>query len=148
MKTRNDLFSYLDTLGIATKTTDHEPLFTVEQADKIAHDIPGGHIKNLFLKDDNGQLWLLVADAHAKIELKKVAQLLKAPKLRFADANLLMHYLGVTPGSVTPLALINDANQKVKVLIDQSLWTHDILNMHPLENSATTSINSNDFKKF
>lgn len=148
MKTKDDLFEFFTKLGIAYKNYEHEPLFTVEQADKVTHSIPGTHIKNLFLKDDNGQLWLIVAEAHAKIELKKVAQLVKAPKLRFADAQLLMEHLGVTPGSVTPFGLINDTNHKIKVIVDNTILTGEIINAHPLENSATTSIAIDDFNKF
>ena len=113
MKTKQDLLQYLDQLHITYKIYDHEPLFTVEQADKVAHSISGGHIKNLFLKDDSGQIWLISAEAHAQIELKKVGQVLKARKLRFADANLLMQHLGVLPGSVTPFGLINDPDHNV-----------------------------------
>lgn len=148
MKTRLDLFEYLAQLGINTATIEHEPLFTVEQADKIALSIPGGHIKNLFLKDDNKQLWLLVADAHTKIDLKKVGQLLNARKLRFADADLLWQSLGVKPGSVTPFALINDPEHKINVVLDKAILDLDILNAHPLENTATTSISLDEFKKF
>lgn len=148
MKTRLDLFEYLARLGIKTTTVEHEPLFTVEQADKIALSIPGGHIKNLFLKDDKKQFWLLVAEDHAKIDLKKVGQTLGAPKLRFADADLLWQYLGVKPGSVTPFALINDPEHKVKVVLDKTLLGFDTINAHPLENTATTSISLEDFKKF
>lgn len=148
MKTKTDLFKLFDELGIQHKTYEHEPLFTVEQADKVAHSIPGTHIKNLFLKDDNGQLWLLVAESHAKIELKKVSQVLKAPKLRFAVANLLMHYLGVTPGSVTPFGLINDPDNTVKVVLDHTILEGEIINAHPLENNATTAISVEGFMKF
>lgn len=148
MKTRADLFVYFDQLGITYKTYEHEALFTVEQADAIAHNIPEIHIKNLFLKDDNGQLWLLVAEAHAKIELKKVMHCIKAPKLRFADAQLLMQHLGVSPGSVTPFALINDTQHTVKLILDQSILDSPLINAHPLENTATTSISLNDFGKF
>lgn len=148
MKTKTDLFKLFDALGIAHKTYEHEPLFTVEQADTVAHAIAGTHIKNLFLKDDNGQLWLIVAEAHAKIELKKVVQLLKAPKLRFADAQLLMQHLGVMPGSVTPFGLINDVDHTVNVVLDHTILNGEIINAHPLENNATTAVSVEDFKKF
>lgn len=148
MKTRLDLLEYLAQLGIKTTTVEHEPLFTVEQADKIALSIPGGHIKNLFLKDDKKQLWLIIAEAHAKIELKKVGQVLNAPKLRFADADLLWQSLGVKPGSVTPFALINDSEHKINVVLDKTVLSYEIINAHPLENTATTSISRADFKKF
>lgn len=148
MKTRTDLFDYLAQLDIKTTTVEHEPLFTVEQADKLATQIPGGHIKNLFLKDDYKQLWLLVAEDHAKVDLKRVGQLLNARKLRFADADLLWQTLGVKPGSVTPFALINDPDHIVKVVLDKTLLDCAIINAHPLENTATTSISRADFKKF
>lgn len=148
MKNRSDLFAYFSTLGIKSITREHKPLFTVEQADKIAHTIPGGHIKNLFLKDDKKQLWLLVAEDHAKIDFKKVSLALNTKNLRFANADLLWQTLGVKPGSVTPFALINDLERKVKVVLDSTLLDFETLNAHPLENTATTSIASQDFKKF
>lgn len=148
MKTRLDLFEYMAQLGIKTTTVEHEPLFTVEQADKLASDLPGGHIKNLFLKDDAAQLWLVVAEAHTKIDLKKLGAALNAKKLRFADEQLLWQTLGVKPGSVTPFALINDHDHKVKVVLDKTLFECDIINAHPLENTATTSISRADFKTF
>ena len=90
----------------------------------------------------------MVAEDHAKIDLKKVGQLLNARKLRFADADLLWQTLGVKPGSVTPFALINDPDHKVKVVLDKTLLDCDIINAHPLENTATTSIPLAGFKKF
>ena len=148
MKNRADLFEYLAQIGIKTTTVEHEPLFTVEQADTMASGIPGGHIKNLFLKDDKKQLWLIVAEDHAKIELKKVSAALNTKGLRFADADLLWQTLGVKPGSVTPFALINDRDHTVNVVLDSTLLDFTILNAHPLENTATTSISLQDFKKF
>lgn len=146
--TKHDLFKRLNELNIAYVLYEHEPLFTVEQAQKISISIPGGHIKNLFLKDDNGKFWLIVAKDDTRIELKKVAQLLQAPKLRFADEQLLMQHLGVKPGSVTPFALLNDTNHNVNVVLDAVLLTFDTINAHPLENDATISVNQSDFKKF
>lgn len=146
--TKQQLLNKLTSLNIKYKLYEHEPLFTVEQAQKIYDMIPGAHVKNLFLKDDNGKFWLIVAQTHTKIELKKVAQLLNAPKLRFADEQLLMQYLGVKPGSVTPFALLNDTDYKVQLVLDEALLPHEIINVHPLENDATISVSQSDFKKF
>lgn len=148
MKTKQALLHYFDQLAIPYKMYDHEPLYTVEQADAIALSIPGGHIKNLFLKDDSGQLWLISAEAHAQIELKKVSQLLKARKLRFANSDLLMEHLGVLPGSVTPFGLINDPNHTVRFVLDKAILGFDVINAHPLENNATIGIAIKDFKRF
>lgn len=148
LHTRQELLDKLTSLNIKYKLHEHEPLFTVEQAQKISLEIPGGHIKNLFLKDDNGKFWLIVAQDNAKIELKKVAQLVNAPKLRFAHEQLLMHHLGVKPGSVTPFALINDKEHQVQVILDATLDSFEIINAHPLENDATISVSQSDFNKF
>lgn len=148
MKTKQDLLHYFDQLNIAYKAYAHEPLYTVEQADAIALSIPGGHIKNLFLKDDSGQLWLISAEAHAQIELKKVSHLLKARKLRFANADLLMKHLGVLPGSVTPFGLINDPNHTVRFVLDKAILGFNVINAHPLENNATMGISIDDFMRF
>lgn len=148
MKTNQDLIKYFDQHHIVYKIYDHEPLYTVEQADALALSIPGGHIKNLFLKDDSGKLWLISAQAHALIDLKKVSQLLNARKLRFANADLLMQHLGVLPGSVTPFALINDPNHNVHFVLDNAILSFDNINAHPLENTATVGISMADFNKF
>lgn len=146
--TKQELFKELNQRGIVYTLHEHEPLFTVEQAKKIGITIPGGHIKNLFLKDDNGKFWLIVAHEDTKIELKKVAQLLAAPKLRFADEQLLAKYLGVKPGSVTPFALINDVAHSVTMILDVALSNYETINAHPMENDATISVSQPDFKKF
>ncbi len=146
--TKQELLKQLKEMDISYSLHEHEQLFTVEQAQKIYDTIPGAHIKNLFLKDDNGKFWLIVAQDHTKIELKKVAQLISAPKLRFANEQLLMQYLGVKPGSVTPFALINDTDHKVQLVLDETIMQHAIINAHPLENDATISVSQSDFKKF
>lgn len=147
MKTRQELYDYLSRLQITIHTYEHEPLFTCEQAEKVSY-IPGGHTKNLFLKDDKSQLWLINALQATKIELKKVGKLVNAPNLRFAKPDLLMQHLGVEPGSVTPFGLINDTNNTVNVILDKALFEHELLNFHPLVNTATVTITTDDFKKF
>jgi len=148
MKTQQDLIAYLASLGIQTTTHEHQPLFTCEQANTLAHTIPGAHCKNLFLKDDSQKLWLIVALQSTKIELKKVGAALGARNLRFAKPDLLLQHLGVTPGSVTPFALINDSQHSVTVVVDKALNVYDILNFHPLVNTATTAISLANFKTF
>lgn len=147
MKTQKELYDLLHQLNIKTTTYEHEPLFTCEQAEKVSY-IPGGHTKNLFLKDDKSRFWLINALQSTKIELKKVSQLVGAPNLRFAKPDLLMKYLGVEAGSVTPFALINDETNTVNVILDKGLFDHELLNFHPLVNTATVGISTKDFEKF
>jgi Ala-tRNA(Pro) deacylase len=145
----DDLFAFLDGLGIAHKTVTHPPLFTVEESQALRGTIPGRHTKNLFVKDKKGQLFLLVAPEEAAIELKSVHRLLGATgRFSFASADLMRELLGVEPGSVTPFGVINDKGSRVTVVLDRDMMKNDILNYHPLANTMTTSIASADLVKF
>lgn len=146
--TRDDLFARLDQLGIVTTTVEHEPLFTVEQSKALRGDLPGGHCKNLFLKDKKGALWLVVTLEDAVVDLKALPARIGAARISFGNAALLEEVLGVTPGSVTPFGLINDTGQRVTVVLDEAMMARDPLNYHPLVNDATTAIASADLLAF
>jgi Ala-tRNA(Pro) deacylase len=146
--TPDDLFAALDTLGIAHATVTHPPLFTVEQSQALRGQIPGGHTKNLFLKDKKGALFLVVAPEEATIELKSLHHKLEAGRFSFGSAELLREVLGVEPGSVTPLAAINDTARRVSVILDAGLMKHATLNCHPLVNTMTTSLAAVDLVRF
>jgi Ala-tRNA(Pro) deacylase len=146
--TRADLFARLAELGIETQTLDHEAVFTVEQSSRLERDLPGGHTKNLFLKDKKAALFLVVALGSARIDLKTLHKRLGSDRLSFGKPELLMEVLGVAPGSVTPFALINDKARRVTVILDQDMMRHERLNYHPLENTATTNIAREDFLRF
>ena len=144
-----DLFAFLDKLGIAHPTVTHPPLFTVEQSQTLRGTIPGGHTKNLFLKDKKGALFLVTALEDALIELKSLHRLLGASgRFSFGAAELMRETLGIEPGAVTPLAAINDTDRRVSVVLDAALMRHDIINCHPLTNTMTTSIARADLLKF
>jgi len=147
--TPDDLFAFLDNLGIAHRTVTHPPLFTVEQSRALRGQIPGGHTKNLFLKDKKGALFLVVALESAAIDLKGLHRLLDASgRFSFGSADLMRQTLGVEPGSVTPFGAINDTGQQVSVVLDEPMMAHGILNYHPLINTMTTAISREDLVKF
>ena len=144
-----DLFAFLDKRGIAHPTVTHPPLFTVEQSQTLRGTIPGGHTKNLFLKDKKGALFLVTTLEDAVIELKSLHRLLDASgRFSFGAAELMRETLGIEPGAVTPLAAINDTDRRVSVVLDAALMRHDIINCHPLTNTMTTSIARADLLKF
>jgi Ala-tRNA(Pro) deacylase len=145
---RNDLLQRFERLGIITKTTDHAPVFTVEEAQKVHDDIPGGHCKNLFCKDEKGVLWLIVCLEDARIDLKAAPAKIGSKRLTFGKPDLLMEVLGVEPGSVTPFGLINDTAAQTNVILDAHMMKHETLNYHPLKNDATTTIGSADLLTF
>jgi len=142
------LFARLDSLGIASRTVSHPPVFTVEEAKALRGQLPGGHVKNLFLRNKKGEMWLVVAEEDRKLDLKALAERLGAGRVSFGSAERLMQYLGVIPGAVTPLGLINDRKAEVRVVIDKALLAHDPLNVHPLVNDRTTAIAPADLLKF
>ncbi len=145
---REDLFALLDELGIAHETREHEAAFTVEDARRLRGLIPGGHTKNLFLKDKKGRLWLVVAEEDREVNLKQLHRRIGAARLSFGKAELMEQVLGVRPGSVTPFAVMNDREGRVTVVLDEAMMAHEVLNFHPLENTATTSISSQGLLKF
>lgn len=147
---REELMAFFEELGISVSTVDHEPVFTVAESDVLHETIPGGHTKNLFLKDKKGKLFLVVALHDATIDLKKVCPIIGASgRVSFGKAELLEEVLGVTPGSVTPFSLINDRDaQQVSVVFDAKMMEQDILNFHPLLNNASTAIAAADLVVF
>ncbi len=147
-KTSADLFAFLDAHGVAHCTYAHAPVFRVEEGAKIKAALPGGHTKNLFLKDAKGQLWLISALDDAQIDLKSLPQTIGSAKLSFGSEDRLMAALGVRPGSVTAFALINDPEHTVRFVLDKALIAHDVVNFHPLSNDATTAVSRSDFVKF
>ena len=137
---REALFARFDALGIVTETREHEALFSVEQSRALRGKIPGAHSKNLFLKSKKGSLWLVVALETTQIDLTGLAKAKHCGRFSFGKPELMRDVLGVEPGSVTPFALINDTERRVSVVLDEALMAHEMLNFHPLENTATTTI--------
>ncbi|MFQ5562052.1 MAG: prolyl-tRNA synthetase associated domain-containing protein [Parvularculaceae bacterium] len=148
--TRADLFSLLDSLGIAPETVAHEAVFTVEESRALKADLPGGHTKNLFLKDKKGALFLAVAHAETRVDLVGLGKAVGAKgRLSFGKPELMTETLGVIPGAVTPFALMNEtAGGLAMVIVDEALLAHDPVWFHPLENTASTAVSPADLLKF
>jgi Ala-tRNA(Pro) deacylase len=144
-----DLLAALAALSIETSTVEHPPLHTVEESQALRGDIPGGHTKNLFVKDKKGRLFLLVLDEETSVDLKRVHEKIGAQgRVSFGSAELLEEVWGVRPGGVTPFGAINDKAGRVSVVLDQAMMRHGRLNFHPLVNTRTTGLASEDLIKF
>lgn len=148
MKTRADLFAFLDAHGVAHSTLDHPPVFRVEEGLEIKAALPGGHTKNLFLKDAKGQLWLISALGETAIDLKRLHMVIGSARLSFGSAELMLETLGVTPGSVTAFGLINDVEHRVRFVLDAALAKADPVNFHPLANDATAAVSQDGLRRF
>ena len=145
---RQTLFARLEELGIAAVTVEHEAVFTVEESQSLRERLPGAHTKNLFLVDKDGRAALVVAKDDTRVDLKSVAKRLGIGRPSFGKPERLLELLGVTPGSVTPFALINDPEGRVAVAVDAALLAFAEVNFHPLENTATTKLATDDFLRF
>ena len=147
--TPDDLFVLLDELGIATTTHRHEAVFTVEESRHVKEMIPGGHTKNLFVKDKKDNFFLIVVESEASFPINRIHGLIGAKsRLSFGNAERLMEFLGVTPGSVTAFAPMNDRDGRVQVVIDEPLLRWEQINCHPLTNTMTTTISRDDLLRF
>src|ERR1700761_2840205 len=143
-----ELFAFLDAHGIAHHTHRHARVFRVEEGQEIKAALPGGHTKNLFLKDAKGQLWLISALGETAIDLKRLPERIGSARLSFGSPERLYAALGVTPGSVTAFALINDPDHRVRFVLDAALIAHETINFHPLSNDATTAVSRDGFLVF
>ena len=145
----DELFAMLAGEGIDVVTVSHPAVHTVEQSRELHVEIPGGHIKNLFVKDKKGKVFLIVAEAEARIDLKRVHTVIGGSgRVSFGKPDLLMDLLGVRPGAVTPFALVNDRENRVSCILDAPLMSFDVLNCHPMVNTMTTSIARDDLLRF
>jgi len=142
------LFDRLDALGLSHRTVAHAPVFTVEEAKAHRGDLPGHHIKNLFLRNKKEAMWLVVALEDRAIDLRRLGEVLEAGRLSFGSPERLRRTLGVEPGSVTPFAVVNDTAHQVSLVLDRGLLDGGPINAHPLVNTMTTAIAWPDLERF
>jgi Ala-tRNA(Pro) deacylase len=148
MHDRASLFAFLDAHRIAHRTLDHPPVFRVQEGREIKAALPGGHTKNLFLKDAKDQLWLVCALGETAVDLKALPGAIGSARLSFGSPERMRAALGVEPGSVTVFALVNDPGRRVRLVLDRALLEADPVNFHPLRNDATTAVSREGFRTF
>jgi Ala-tRNA(Pro) deacylase len=138
------LYADLAALGIAYEVHEHPSVFTVEESSQHTHHIAGAHTKNLFLKDKAGAYWLVTVPDDARVDLTALPAAIGCGRVSFGKGEDMERLLSITPGSVTALAAINDEGGSVRFVLDETLAKADIVNCHPLRNSATVSLSPND----
>ncbi|MEM9781527.1 MAG: prolyl-tRNA synthetase associated domain-containing protein [Pseudomonadota bacterium] len=142
------LYARLGALGIAWSHHDHPPLMTVADSQELCGDLPGAHVKNLFLKDKKGQLWLVTCLEHRQFRIRDLERAIGAKGASFGKPDLLWQVLGVRPGAVTPFAALNAAPDAIRLVLDQGIAAHPAVNAHPLHNRATTAVAWVDLLRF
>jgi Ala-tRNA(Pro) deacylase len=145
---KEELLRFLQELGIDYTLYEHEAVFTAEEALEVCGHIPGVHCKNLFLKDKVDALWLVTLPDEKRADLKSLPEKIGSKRLSFGNAGLLMEALGVSPGSVTPLALVNDQARRVQPVLDGWMMEQGLINLHPLVNTATITLRTADLTRF
>ena len=147
--TPEDLFAFLEGMGIKTETITHPAVFTVEESKRLRGEIPGAHVKNLFIKDKKGNLFIISALEDTRIDLKTIHEVIGGSgRVSFCSADQLREHLGVEPGSVTPFAVFNDRAGRVSAILDRRLMDFERINVHPLVNTMTTGIARDDLVAF
>jgi len=143
-----ELYALLEAHGIAYAHAAHAPVFTVEEAHAICGHIPGAHVKNMFMKEKKGGLWLATCLDRRRIRIRDLEREVGAKGLSFGKPEVLWDALGVRPGSVTPFAIINDPRRRVTAILDRALLDFSEINAHPLHNEATTTISPDNLMRF
>ena len=145
---QDELYALFETHEIAYTHNTHPALHTVEESKQLRGNLPGAHVKNMFLKDKKGQFWLVTCLEHRKIRIRDLEKQIGAAKASFGKPEALWEMLGIRPGAVSPFGLINDPDHQLRVVLDQQMLEIDPINAHPLHNEATTTLSLADFRRF
>ncbi len=144
-----DIYKFLAQNNIPFERYDHPPVFTCDEAARLVPDLDAAQTKNLFLRDNKGRRHFLVIVGYDKaVHLKALRDVIGSSKLSFGSAERLFKHLGVTPGAVTLLALINDTNKDVELVFDKELWQAKAFRFHPLVNTSTLVISHEGIERF
>ncbi len=144
-----DIYQFLNDNEIEFERFDHPPVYTVNDVKRLASDLPGVKTKNLFLRDKKGQRHFLVSvPAEKRVDLKRLADALESTKLSFGSPDRLKKHLGIDPGAVSLLAIMNDSEGAVEVFVDKETWEADMFQYHPLVNTSTLTIKKDALKRF
>ena len=144
----DELLARLASLGIPVERHHHLPLRTVEESRRLRGQLRGGHSKNLFLKDKKKRLWLAVTLEDRRVDLGRLQRVIGSARLSFGRPERLMEALGIEPGAVSPFALVNDPDYRVTVVLDVAMMRLPLLNFHPLVNTQTLTIATEDLRRF
>ena len=148
MLTPNELIKLLDIREYDYDFHEHNALFTVEESNKHRGEIKGLHSKNLFLKNKKNKFYLFSCEEFTKINLKTISKSLSLGNISFAQKEYLLGLLGISPGAVTPFALLNNTENNIDLYLEDKMHESEYINFHPLTNKATVTIKSKDFIEF
>jgi Ala-tRNA(Pro) deacylase len=147
-KTQSDVLALLSSINIAYELHEHVAVFTVEEAELACAQYRGAHIKNLFLRNKKGRMWVVTCMAERQLDLRALGVELGGGRLSFASPERMARTLGVIPGAVTPLGVVNDVGGEVSLVLDQGIFQFDVVNVHPLVNTMTVAMAPSEVVRF
>jgi len=146
---RTRLFERFASLGISAPTVPYPAHTTIEEGKRLRGQMAGTFTKNLLLKDKKGRLFLLAIHEDHELDLKTLHTRIGANgRLGFAPGERMIEVLGVPPGALTPLGIINDRDGLVTVVIDAVLLDSAQVNFHPLVNTESTGLSPDELLSF
>ncbi len=144
-----DIYKFLDSIDVTYERFDHTAVFTVSEAKRLSPEIDGAATKNLFLRDKKGiRHFLVTVPQDKQVDLRELSSILETSRLSFASPERLRKYLGIDPGSVSLLALLNDSEKKVEVFVDNEIWDSELILCHPLVNTSTLALPRDGMRQF
>lgn len=143
-----EVIALLEKLGVDNSTINHPPMRTVKDSKEFRYGVEGGFSKNLFLRNKKGKMWLVTLLEDREVDLKQLGERIGAGRVSFASEDRLMKFLGVVPGAVTPLAVINDHGDQVVLVVDKGLLDVSPLHFHPCDNAMTTTVGREGLMKY
>lgn len=144
----SDVLKAIEALGLSHQTHEHRAVYTVDEAKAERGEMPGAHIKNLFLRNKKGRMWVVTFLEDRTLDLRALGTALGTGRLSFASPERMMRVLGVIPGAVTPLGVVNDLHNEVELVLDSAIFGFDLINVHPLVNTMTTTMQPNELVEF
>ncbi|ALK29895.1 prolyl-tRNA synthetase associated domain-containing protein [Burkholderia plantarii] len=137
---KDALLALLRRHAIDFEAEQHAPVHNMAESDTLALTLAGARCKNLLLRDKPGNTWLVVTRSHKSLDLAAAADAFGSRRLSFASPERLDALLGVKPGSLSPLALVNDSERQVRLVIDAELADEPVFLFHPLDSGATLAL--------
>jgi Ala-tRNA(Pro) deacylase len=134
------LLAFMERGGVAYRRFTHPPVYTCDEARRYRPPFPGLETKNLFLRDEKRRFFLVMTDCVRRLDLRGLGRAIGAPKLHFGSQEDLLERLGLEPGAVTVLGLVNDFKRQVELLVDAQYWPSPAYLCHPLVNTATLAL--------
>ena len=142
---KQEVYEFLQAKGVTYEVTEHKAVYNMDELAEVELLYPEADAKNLFVRDDKkSSYYLITVRGGKRVDLQEFRKSYGTRRLSFASAEDLGRLLGLFPGSVTPLGLLNNTEKNVKLFLDSDFGEDDLIGVHPNENTATVWLKAGD----